>query len=695
MSKPRPALPGRAKILDAWVPPEEAGDAIGCVATTFTFSPVLFEEECLARFVHLESNASEDGAAYLVEREEKIAQLLCAAVLVDQHHAKGTRNLRWDLLPARLSGSAILHAKVSLLLWSRHARLIVASANLTEDGYRRNHEIFGVLDYHPESQIPLPVLDDFLLFLDEAVSTANPPGGSDSPAVSRWRVFLERVKSMTREWGIKEYPRSWGIPRVYAVLTGPNRDDVFTQLGKLWTGHPPPDEAYVLSPFFDPPHACNRPAKTLLKFLKQRGKVYVQYDVTAEEIPGERAALVHAPAALAKVPPDDKNRVKICFGWLKPAPDDFPEEGRPIHAKSLWLRSNRWLCYMIGSSNFTSPGYGLDKTRNLEANLAYLVDYQQNPRADRAWQHACLPVEEFPHDWTLRFQPQEDEQEDTAPAEFDLLPPAFGHANVGLDEQQHLYVEFAFTNTPPAGWKLFAEDDQERFTDASHWNAQGNPLTFRLRWPRERPPSYFRVTWQGCHYGAYWPVNIIASTALPPPPELNNLPLEVLMEILSSARPLHQVLHRWLRRSQKSSTITTETALDPHRRVNTSSFLLQRTRRVSNALTALRRRLQMPVASEAALTWRLHGPIGVLALAKAISQEARSEPERCFLLAELCLELKRVQPQTTPGCLPAERIREALQEIIREISTQINAAALNDHPRLAAYVKRALAEDAP
>src|SRR5690242_16131084 len=102
MKKARNGRPGYGKILDAWTPPEDAGKPVGCVATSFTFSPVLFEEECLSRFLQLESDAAEDGPAYLVEREEKLSQLMCAAALVDQHYASGVRSLRWDLLSARL-----------------------------------------------------------------------------------------------------------------------------------------------------------------------------------------------------------------------------------------------------------------------------------------------------------------------------------------------------------------------------------------------------------------------------------------------------------------------------------------------------------------------------------------------------------------------------------------------------------------
>jgi hypothetical protein len=183
---------GYAKILDAWERPVKAGEPVGCVATSFTFAPDFFETECLGRFLGLES-AADDGSAYYVEREEKLAQLVCAAALVDQHHVQGSRNLRWDLLSARVP-RGILHAKISLLLWSQQARLIVASANLTPDGYRRNHEVFGVLDFFPGNEAPLPVLWQILNFLKDAGVYATTPTADAGPAIQRWLRFLERVR---------------------------------------------------------------------------------------------------------------------------------------------------------------------------------------------------------------------------------------------------------------------------------------------------------------------------------------------------------------------------------------------------------------------------------------------------------------------------------------------------------------------
>ena len=166
----------------------------------------------------------------------------------------------------------------------------------------------------------------------------------------------------------------------------------------------------------------------------------------------------------------------------------------------------------------------------------------------------------------------------------------------------------------------------------------------------------------------------------------------MLIDILTSAKPLHQTLDRWLRRKKENKTHDEGISLDPHKRVDTSSFLLQRTRRVSDALTGLRQRLEQPVVSEQALEWRLHGPVGVMALAQAVTKEARSDQERCFLLTELCLELARVRPLPSPGTLSPAHVRKSLRQIAQEIHATISPDALAGLPALASYTKAAFKE---
>ena len=63
------------RLLNLWAPEAEFGPAIGCVATTFTLDAGHFEEQCLARFISMETDAAESARAYLIEREEKYCEI--------------------------------------------------------------------------------------------------------------------------------------------------------------------------------------------------------------------------------------------------------------------------------------------------------------------------------------------------------------------------------------------------------------------------------------------------------------------------------------------------------------------------------------------------------------------------------------------------------------------------------------------
>lgn len=675
------AIPaGHGKLLDAWEPPDEAGDPIGCIATTFTFSPPFFEEECLGRFLKLETDATEDGPVYLVEREEKLSQVACAAVLVDQHHCKGARSLRWDLHAVR-PDRGILHAKISLLCWSNLARLIIGSANLTEDGYRRNREVYGVLDFHEGSEAPKPLLQEVLQYLRQAADVAV--ADNDSLPLQRIRRFLDRVQVLSRTWGTTGEAHAREPVRVTTLLTGPKRPDLFTQVSSIWPGSSPPHSAWIVSPFFDPPEAkTNQPAESLWTIMRKRGTATVDYCVEIEDNPASPKMFARAPGSLLSTRPL-RDSCSVGFSRLT------TDLERPLHAKQIWIEDDRWVLLLIGSSNFTSAGTGVGKAINYEANLAYLFDREQAPRGAYSDFERRFPAIESISDpeTTLQFLPSSDAGIDSA-QETVLLPTGFLNATYRGKEGSDGEVILTFGDDLPSGWKIFDEQELTQFTE-TEWCSADSPKSYSLMW-KGRPSSGFWVTWETATGSAWWPINVASAADLPPPDELRDLPLDVLINILTSARPLHEAMRGYLRRKDRTRDNNSATSidLDPHKRVDTSGFLLQRTRRFSSALSGLRLRLERPVSSDECLQWRINGPIGIKAVAAALTREARSEDERAFLLAELALELTRVRPKNAPGALSAHIVRETLQAAAYELQKHLTLPDNRGQGHLAQYLDR-------
>jgi hypothetical protein len=682
-----------AKLLDAWRPPEGAGVPIGCVATSFTFSPVFFEEECLGRFLQLQSDAVEEAPLYVIEREEKLADVRCVAALVDAHHCKGARSLRWDLLSARVPG-AILHAKISLLHWQHQIRLIVASANLTEDGYRRNQEIFGILEYLDGGSAPLSVLDAIVTFLRQAVSFAAPKTNEAAPAVVRWDEFLDGVVDVSRTWGVIGPPAGSKQPRVHAVLTGRERPSALHQVTDAWTESVYPEDAVVTSPFFDPPGAPNKPAFELWRHLRQRGPARVAFNISAEETSQKNELFLHAPEEILKAKPN-RPQTEIQIRWFREHPEDKQGAFRHLHLKSIRFEGREWIGHLIGSGNFTSAGLGLSKAPNLEANLFYLVHKTGMAKFAEQLRRAAPKGEPIGKDVKLLWQPPDETGED-APAEDNVaLPAAFGLASYDWQENE-AFLTLQINGTPPDGWRVFAAgDDGALLYDHRRWADDAHPASITLPWTSEMPPSGLEVGWSGCVARAWWPVNVCRAASLPPPAELKDLPLDVLVRVLTSARPLHLVLKEPPARQKPNIYDGSTGPYDPHKAVDTSGFLLQKTYRVTAALIGLREKLQRPVASEDALAWRLHGPVGVMAVAKAIDREKRSVEEEAFLLTELALEIGRLTPATASGCLPLDRIRQAIGTVVDELR-QMAGLRLDKAPdSLRRYVKTAFKEIAP
>lgn len=77
----------------------EPGNALICIASTYTFHAPFFESELLPRFLGLKFDETEGIRPFVVEREERLATTR-VCVLVDADHLDPSQStLRWDQVP--------------------------------------------------------------------------------------------------------------------------------------------------------------------------------------------------------------------------------------------------------------------------------------------------------------------------------------------------------------------------------------------------------------------------------------------------------------------------------------------------------------------------------------------------------------------------------------------------------------------
>lgn len=676
----------RERLLDFWVRREEYGNPIGCVTTTFTFDAGFFEEECLARFVGMDTHPQhDDERVYLVEREEKLAEIF-ACVLVDRSHVVQERSLRWHLLPVTVSGGYIMHAKVTILAWQHHIRVLVGSANMTEYGYRRNFEHIGVLDFNCGGELPLELLDevvDFFRQLSEA-RAGNQAFIPGAEAVEGPRnglsQFLENIGSLTAKWGRPGWKR--GQPSVVFMAQFPGNESLFQRIRReVWYGTGP-SEVFVLSPFFDEGEAARHTVDALVKNMAVQGERQLHFMVTGIEQEDGRVEL-EIPEALGQ---PWHCRMEHLF-YLVEGKEKLEkgEENRPLHAKSLWLQREGKAVYMIGSSNFTRAGMGAGGGPcNIEANLVYYLPSISDPFARKC--ESGYPPHRKVED-NLHFLQEIDHQTQEGES-FVPLPGEFGEALFRPEGAGGILV---LSILPSLSCPfLIRGRGEEVLLDQGGWMEQKKSDPIPVPWTEIRPPTGLIVKWQdqqGNWQRSLWVVNVTDTTLLPPPDELRDLDLDMLVEILTSARPLHEAVRAAIQRKERAQELGREIIFDPHKKVDTRNYLLRRFRRIAHAFEGLQVRLQRSVYNLEALRWRLHGPVGPVALAEGLAKEEGEGA--AFMISEVAMVLRSVDWARANEQLGEKVVGQEVEEVFRTLQK-----LASEHPapdNLAAYVRESFA----
>ncbi|MXZ69947.1 MAG: hypothetical protein F4Z04_00360 [Acidobacteria bacterium] len=667
-------------MLDLWRSPEDAGDPVGCLATTYTFHPGLFDEQCLARFLEIESEPNREDLAFLLERETRLGSVY-AGVLVDHTQAGVEHSLRWDVLPVRVRAGK-QHAKITLLSWTRRLRIIVASANLTEAGYRSNFEVAAAVDMSPDDA-DFSMLGDAVTFLRRLVSFV-PGAADDPPEVQRLRAFLDQVERQTGGW---RRPRRGGKVRQQLVFTLPtprdaaerapcSLEDAMAACRKRgWS----PTEARVASPFFDHDDGDadhSQVTGALCKRLGRRMTRRVTFCVPAQPDGGPSAVpRLMAPRSLVRTA--EKYQARVVVEMLPH--EDHEKNSRPWHAKMLTLRAEDYSALMIGSSNFTCAGMGVTPHRHAEANLLTLVDRREAygreaGRLEAIWPEMEVVMDPDAAEWLGAKLEEEDEQATTA-----LLPLGFLSATYRAGEVRQIILRLDPAHLP-ADWRVHAcgRDERELMTDAM-WREAGQPNELVADWDAAQPPDRLLVRW--AQEEAFVPLNVEDSRSLPPPPKLEEMTADEMLSILATGDP-SAAFRVWARRQQSSELFDENVDaamppdLDPLRRYGLEATFLHRIRLRARVLGQVRANLEQPVWSRQALEWRLRGLIGVeqlgVRLARELAEAGSAADEALLTLADFLIVLGEVNYRPTDGALSKDQFDELFRPFLLQIADRLN-----------------------
>jgi hypothetical protein len=608
--------------------------------------------------------------ASLLEQEGELRSTRVTAV-VDRSPNPGKRSLAWDVLPVGIRGG-LLHAKVVLLAWEHMVRIMIGSANLTIAGYREQVETAVVLEIVPGSKVPGPLVTQSLDAVRDLIARAQGSATQPGPK-QRALESLDIINRQVRASALPERPGR-RAPRFAVTMSSPGQP-AYRALDEVWVHRGRPRTATVLSPFFDEEPGKNSASAALADRMARTGHARLRFVLPTDL--RQAATLVRAPESLAA---DIPARLGPDFYRLA---TDGPEPRR-LHAKVIVLESDDWVAALIGSSNFTRAGLGLNAASgHLEINFA--IGCAATSALGRQLTR-LIPIGEPLSAGANEWEQEQDEDELMGPE----LPWGFAEALLltGKTPALRLTLDAALL---PETWRVTGASG-ELLTDSSRWRSDGCPRHTTLNLASDELPAFLDVAWEGdgVTERAGWPVNADQPSALPLPQELSTLRLMDLVFALQSSRPLPEALARAVANREEGGG---DIELDPLVRFSGTGRLLQRTRMISGALAGLHPFLERPAPTLDALRWRLNGPVGPAALAKGFHESA-AEPNRlpgeaAFMLAELALTLKRIDWEIVGSAgLARSTIQREVAQLRRDIREKI--AALEPQGPLADYIGAAM-----
>jgi hypothetical protein len=608
----------------------------------------------LPRFLGLKYDEEEVPRAFQVERERALGTARVFALVDADHVDPAQSTLRWDQLSVRVPGG-VQHSKVTLLVWERCVRIMVASANLTRSGYRRNREMVTGLDFHDDPgsaprALALELLD-FVAAMAHWIRASESAISRLSTAILETRTRLKGWSQMPDDFQPLDRPRAAFAPTVPALPKHALRSPLDVAL-TMW-GARRATEITVMTPFVG--EAQDVPDPVIERLMRMPHTREASGALIVPGRPSERDPS-RPIVALASGFRDAWSRA-----W-RLRPEEVPtyvvpltrkgESQRDLHAKAILVANDDASMLLCGSSNFSPHGMGIG-CGNIEANLCFFDGHDDKRDGRRL-------ADRLPVDWEEDLCDEAIWKDVPTPPEEDLLVPGkhlpsfflwatfdqrTGVLTIAFDREKAAPLRWTITlagttaDIPPLTTSATTSADVHHVIVVRPELRGVNVAALSVEWTDEESQVWKTILL----------VQIDTLDSLLPPEEFRSMTVDAIINCLLSGRqPEEEVEARErLKRSNRPAD-----KRDSLRAVDTENYLIYRTRRLGRALATLGERVRCTVRSSEATRYRLQqDPLGPRALADALVREwqvADGEDRSAivFALAELALMLAHVGRRT-------------------------------------------------
>lgn len=363
MASPRDAA--ARKLIDRLVPDPADGTIMGLLSTSYEFDAEFFETDFLPSALGLGAWSDRRWSSRIA-LERDLATMSSATVLLDaRRYRRRPRSLRVETTPVALPQGRALHAKVTLLVHERAVRLLLGSANLTQQGYRKNREVAVALGASARNPAHATLLRDAIT----AMPTVFAPWWTASAA----RVTRDAL-DLLGDWASPaSEDDSW------FAWSGAGAPALWQQFVSRWPQGEPIERITVVSPFWSR-DAAEGPVRALLVALEQVSSMRgARLRLLTEAKPdGPRTWRPVLPESYGECRLDDMG-IEATAEAVDPVASDADVDARdaigglrPLHAKVLLVQGPTTSLAYVGSGNFTRRGWGFlpdPGGANIEAGL--------------------------------------------------------------------------------------------------------------------------------------------------------------------------------------------------------------------------------------------------------------------------------------------------------------------------------------